>query len=398
MAHLDNRLNITVASSGLGHVSRGIEAWASDLAEALYARGEQVTLCKGGGTATKPYEKVIPCWQREAAKTQRLLKVLPRRLGWRLGLGSNYGIEQTTFTWNLIRHLRRSRADILHVQDPQVALLVQRARQCRLVRTRTILAHGTEEPFAFQKKITYLQHLAPWHLEEARQAGFWKPTWTAIANFIDTDRYVPKNIGRTGSPSYDGEALRGELGIPQDALVVLSVAAIKRHHKRIDYLIQETARLRTEHPDLPVWLIVAGGWETETDELMAEGQRLLGERVRFLVRFPRTRMAELYRSANLFTICSLKEMMPIALLEATASGLPCVVNTHPVMEWMIGPGGKAIDMNGAGNLAATLAEMLRGSLRELGKAARQHCLANFAKDPVLDRILNYYEQITNAKP
>ena len=38
------------------------------------------------------------------------------------------------------------------------------------MRTRTILAHGTEEPLSFQRKITYLQHLAPWHLEEARAA------------------------------------------------------------------------------------------------------------------------------------------------------------------------------------------------------------------------------------
>ena len=45
-----------------------------------------------------------------------------------------------------------------------------------LVRTKTILAHGTEEPAAFLKKITYLQHLAPWHLEECRTAGVWKPT------------------------------------------------------------------------------------------------------------------------------------------------------------------------------------------------------------------------------
>jgi glycosyltransferase involved in cell wall biosynthesis len=385
---MNNRLNITVASSGLGHVARGIEAWANDLAEALYARGEAVTLCKGGGEATKPYEKVIPCWQREAGKTRRLLEVLPRRFSWRMGLGSNYDIEQTTFTWNLIRHLRRTRADILHVQDPRIALLVQRARQCRLVRTRTILAHGTEEPFAFQKKITYLQHLAPWHLEEARQAGFWKPTWTAIPNFIDTERY-----------SLKGDNLRQELGIPADAQVILSVAAIKRHHKRIDHLIHEMAKLRTDHSDLPVWLIVAGGWETETDELIAEGQRLLGERVRFLVRFPRARMPDLYRTANIFTMCSLKEMMPIALLEATASGLPCVVNTHPVMQWMIGPGGKAIDMSQAGNLAATMAEMLRDAAtrRAMGTAARQHCLANFAKEPVLEQILTYYEQITSAK-
>jgi 1,2-diacylglycerol 3-alpha-glucosyltransferase len=380
---------IVVASSGLGHVARGVEAWANDLAEALESRRASVSLCKGGGQAERSFEKLVPCWQRESTRARRLVSLLPKWLGWRVGLGSSYGIEQSTFTWNLIGHLRRTRADILHVQDPLIALHVQRARRLRLVRTKVILAHGTEEPFAFQRKITYLQHLAPWHLEEARQAGHSKPTWTAIPNFIDTQRFAP---GRSG-------ALRAELGIPTQALVVLCAAAIKREHKRVDYLLREMAHLRACRPELPVWLVVAGGWETETDEVIAVGERLLGERVRFLVRFPRARMPDLYRAADVFTLCSLKEMMPIALIEAAASGLPCLVNRHPVMEWMIGPGGRAIDMSQPEALATALANVLQDlALREmLGQAARRHCLAGFAKDVVLDRIIRYYHFVTESK-
>src|SRR5262245_23408426 len=341
-------LKIAVASSGLGHVARGIESWADDLAAALAARGEDVLLCKGAGTATRPYERVVPCWTREEPATRRLLRCLPRPLGWRVGLGSGYGVEQTTFALNLIRLLRRERADILHVQDPQVAAIAQRARRLGLIRTRTILAHGTEEPAEFLRRIEFLQHLAPWHLEQVREAGAWKPTWTAIPNFIDTERFAP---GRS-------DAMRAELGIPQEALVVLTAAAVKRHHKRIDHLLSEFAQLRQNAPELPAWLVVAGGWEKETDELVAEGQRLLGDRVRFLIRFPRPRMPELYRTADVFALCSLFEMMPIALIEATASGLPCVVNRHPVMQWMTGPGGTWIDMAEPGGLAAALGRLL----------------------------------------
>ncbi|QJW98059.1 glycosyltransferase family 4 protein [Frigoriglobus tundricola] len=319
---------IVIASSGLGHVARGIEAWADDLAAALDARGEQVVLCKGAGAVTRPYERVVPCLRREAPATLRLLRHLPRRLSWRVGLGSGYRIEQTTFALNLVRLLRREPADVLHVQDPQVAAIAQRAGRMGLIRARTVLAHGTEEPPAFLARIRYLQHLAPWHLEQARAGGVWRPTWTAIPNFIDTDRFSPG----------PGDALRSELGIPAGARVVLTAAAISRGHKRIDHLIAEFAEVRRRAPELPVWLVVAGGWEPETDELVAEGTRRLGDRVRFLVRFPRQRMPDLYRAADVFVLCSLFEMMPIALIEATASGLPCVVNGHPILEWMTGPG------------------------------------------------------------
>jgi 1,2-diacylglycerol 3-alpha-glucosyltransferase len=379
---------IVIASSGLGHVARGIEAWADDLAAALAARGEDVILCKGAGTVTRPYERVVSCCTRESANTRRLLRFMPQPVGWRVGLGSGYGVEQTTFAMNLIPVLRRERVDILHVQDPQVAMIAQRARKLKLIRTRTILAHGTEEPPAFLRRIEFLQHLAPWHLEQVRKAGAWRATWTAIPNFIDTEHFAPGH----------SDALRAELGIPPDALVVLTAAAVKRHHKRIDHLLSEFAQLLQQSPELPVWLVVAGGWEKETDELIAEGQRLLGDRVRFLIRFPRPQMPELFRMADIFALCSFFEMMPIALIEASASGLPCIVNKHPVMQWMTGAGGLWIDMARPGDLAATLRQFLadRERREQQGAAARAHCLANFSRDAVVDRILDYYGTVTSA--
>jgi glycosyltransferase involved in cell wall biosynthesis len=85
-------------------------------------------------------------------------------------------------------------------------------------------------------------------------------------------------------------------------------------------------------------------------------------------------------------------MMPVALLEAMASGLPCVVNRQPVVEWMIGPGGEAIDME-----PGVLAEAMRGLLcqadrrQSRGAAAHRHCLEHFSEDRVVDRILDYYQ-------
>lgn len=382
-------VRIVVASSGLGHVNRGIEAWADDLATALAERGQRVTLCKGAGEVTRPFERVVPCWQREAPMTRRLLRLCPPQLAWRVGLGSGYGVEQVSFAFNLLRFLRQERADILHVQDPLVALLVQRARRAALVRTRTILAHGTEEPPEFLRRIDYLQHLAPWHRERMRSVGADRPAWTSIPNFIDTEIYTP---GRADS-------LRAELCIPADGLVVLTAAAIKRGHKRIDHLIAEFARLRHDAPDIPVWLVVAGGWEKDTDELVAEGTRLLGDRVRFLVRFPRRRMPELYRSADLFVLTSLFEMQGIVLIEAASAMLPCVVHQHPIFEWVTGPGGVRIDMAAPGMLAEALAALLAENERRsrLGAAARAHTSAEFAKDQVVDKILTYYERVL-ARP
>jgi hypothetical protein len=57
---------IAVACSGLGHVHRGIEAWAADLGQALRRAGADVTLFAGarfeGATA-------LPCLRRTGSPT-----------------------------------------------------------------------------------------------------------------------------------------------------------------------------------------------------------------------------------------------------------------------------------------------------------------------------------------
>ena len=375
-------MRIAIASSGLGHVARGIESWATDLARALDERGEAVVLCKGGGRAERDYERVVPCFRRRSPANDRVLRGLPGWAGWRFGIASPYGVEQTTFAMGLLGRLREHRVDILHVQDAQVARIVQEARRLGWVRTRTILAHATEESPEFLRKIVYLQHLAPAHLEEAKAAGTWRSTWTAIPNFIDTELFRP------GA----GDEARRELGIPPGAPIVLSVAAIKRDHKRVDHLVREFARMLAGSPGSAAHLVVAGGREAETDGVIAEGEALLGDRVRFLVDCPRARMSGLYRAADAFALCSVKEMMPIALLEATSSGLPCVVSNHPVVTWMAGPGGESVDMEAAGALASALARLLEDptALARRGLASRRHCLANFDRDRVVDQVLDYY--------
>src|SRR5205085_1745716 len=118
-------LRIAVASSGLGHITRGVEVWAQDLAAALHERGENVTLFKGGGVAEEAYERVLRCFRREGIAARLSHRVLPNACVWRAGLDSVYGIEQVTFGLMLLSHLRFGGFDVLHVQDPQLAQFVQ---------------------------------------------------------------------------------------------------------------------------------------------------------------------------------------------------------------------------------------------------------------------------------
>jgi hypothetical protein len=110
--------------------------------------------------------RVIPCLKRGDRFVKLLTRILPG-FTWRWGLKSAYDIEQRSFWRHLWPILRDEGFDILHVQDPLLADLCRRYRKAGKLKTKEILAHGTEEPVEFLEKFEYVQHLAPWHLEQA---------------------------------------------------------------------------------------------------------------------------------------------------------------------------------------------------------------------------------------
>lgn len=378
----ESDLRIAVASSGLGHVARGVESWAAGLADALHSRGVQVGLYQGGGQRVARYATVLPSLTRVSRANAFWSKLVPPGLN---SLQRGYALEQSSFAFRLGGALRRERWDILHVQDPIVALQIERLRRMGWHSTRTVLAHGTEEPPEFLGRFPFVQHLAPAHAESCQRAGIAAPDWTTIPNFVDTARFHP------GSAPH----LRRELRIRDDALVLVSVAAIKRDHKRIDWLIHAVAQFRHSHPEQPVVLVIAGGREAETEAIVAEGRARLGDAVRFLVDFPHARIPELLRASNVFVLSSLFEMMPIALLEAGATALPCMVHRERTLHWITGNGGIPVAMEDTDSFVSTL-RFLAVSPSERGNrgaAIREHVVAHFSTPVVIGQVVEYYRRV-----
>ena len=129
--------------------------------------------------------------------------------------------------------------------------------------------------------------------------------------------------------------------------------------------------------------MVAGAATDETESVIAEGRKLLGGRAIFLIDHPRERMPQIYQMADLFVLCSLKEMLASARLEALASGLPCLMHREPVAEWAIADGGWTIDMAAEGELAGAIARLRDPAARQrLAEAARTF-RADFSKTVIL---------------
>jgi glycosyltransferase involved in cell wall biosynthesis len=369
-------MKIAVVSSGLGHVARGIETWADDLATALHRRGINVTLFKGGGTASRSFERVVCCAQRDR-RVARCLAASGKRFFWRYGFGSPYAAEQTTFAWSLVFSLRSSAVDIVHLQDPWLALLLERTKWFH--HAKVILAHGTEEPVEFLQQFQHVQELSPSYLERHRNSG--ARQWFAIPNFVDVDRFRPQ----------DRRSCLQKLGLSTDDFLVLSVGALRRTCKRMDWLVEEFAQLTVPHARL----VIAGAREDETTSFIEQARVLVGaDRLLVLENLPRDRMPELYCAADVFVLCSLEEILGIAFLEAMACGVPCIGHTYPVTQWVIGPGGDCINMEERGALQQQLTRYINYSFRETkALAVRQHVVAMFSEEVVVNQIVEMYRKV-----
>jgi len=382
-------MKIAVASSGLGHVARGIETWAHDTALALAARGVDATLFCGKALAAPVTAlPVMPlaCLRRDEKPAQWLARLAPGP-AWRWGLKAPYGWEQLSFWLSLWPHLRRGHYDILHVQDPMLAWWCRVFRSKGWVKTREILAHGTEETKDFLAQFDYVQHLAPWHLEQNQPPI--RSCWMAIPNFVDVAVFTPAADGGAVAQA------RRKFGIPEDAFVIGTSAAVKRDHKRVDFLIEAFADLPAHgliHGRKP-YLLITGARHADTAALQKMADALAPGRVKMMTNVPRADMPDAYRAMDIFVLCSLFEMMPISILEALSCGVPVLANRHPVLEWMVGPGGACVDMTYRSVLADFVAGMPAEWPAAHGRAARQHAVDVFSTDAVIGRYIEYYRKV-----
>jgi glycosyltransferase involved in cell wall biosynthesis len=105
-------------------------------------------------------------------------------------------------------------------------------------------------------------------------------------------------------------------------------------------------------------------------------------------------LIELYRSADLFVLPSLKEGISLSMLEALAAGLPVVASDSPEIRQILGECGVLIQYPTATNYAEALDTVLadKDTLRKLGALSVQKARSYSWKN-VLDAIEDVYKQV-----
>ena len=190
--------------------------------------------------------------------------------------------------------------------------------------------------------------------------------------------------------------IRKELGISHDEFSVVCVgrlAPVKRHKDAIEAI----GNLIRQRKQLRLFLIGDGTLREELEALVKNLQ--LEKYVTFLGN--RTDVERILPSFDLFLLPSESESFPNALLEAMASGLPCIATRVGGVPEALehGKTGLLIDPSSPDQLTAAISSLLDSQkLRsELGRAARLGVERRFSMNRMIDKMISHYEGFLKAQ-
>lgn len=200
--------------------------------------------------------------------------------------------------------------------------------------------------------------------------------------------YVPGvgvDLNNFGKVKFDRAEKRNELGIPENAILLFSVGELNenKNHKTIIRAIK----------GLDVYYMIAGlgSKKNELEQLATENG--MYDRVRFLGY--RTDVSELYEASDIFLLPSHREGLSVSLMEAMASGLPCVVSRIRGNVDLIDEdkGGYLFDSNDVREARNKIRTALKADRKDMGQYNREK-IKGFSVETVMEKMRRIYKGIT----
>ena len=340
-----------LACSGLEHAHRGFESFAREAFEEL--RDEpllEMELVKATG-ADGDRERAV----RAITRDGRLAQLFRRRQN------GPIKVEQLAFAFSLQREILRRRPQVIYFSEWYTGVGLNRLRAVNRQQYALVLSNGSMAAEGFEPFDRIHQHTAPAY-EYVLACG------------ADPARHVLLPVAFKFAPELDlpsedeRRQLRERLGLPRERTVVISVAALNRWHKRLDYVIEELARLPEPRP----FLLLVGQPEAETEGLRALAGSLLGDDGHSIRSVPREEVDLLLRASDAFVLASFAEGLPRALVEGMDKGLPVLAHDYSVARYAMGDHGRLADLHEPGALAGLLAEGEASGWRDPAAAQARH--------------------------
>jgi len=257
-----------------------------------------------------------------------------------------------------------------------------------------IRQHGMLARWALQSANLYLT-VSPSLTQACETAGVSANRIHEVSNGVDLQRFKPATPAERAK-------LRRSLGLPIDARIVLFVGFFSRE-KQPHVLFDAWLHLRQR--GVMTTLVFVGATRStyfEVDSTLADTMRAkareAGAEQEVIFVEPTPRIHEYYRCADLYVLPSSREGLPVALLEAMATGLPAVASRLPGSTDAIvddGRNGILVPPGDADALGRAIERVLadRDIAASIGEAARHRIETDFSAERTASGWLDAYRTV-----
>ena len=219
--------------------------------------------------------------------------------------------------------------------------------------------------------------------QDLKQMGIDSSKITYIPNGVDIEKFRPRQ---------NKKDLRKRLNIPEESLILLSLGRLTEA-KQPDKLIKVFSLIEKSLQN--VLLVIAGD-----GELLGKTKRLAQKKgltnVKFLGHVDHKDVPELYGCSDYYLMTSKSEGQPLTLLEAMASGLPCVVSNIPGLSSVVQDAkcGIIFDFSDEEKAAKKITSYLKEDHLEHSRNAREYAVKNLDWKIVAKRYLEELERVS----
>lgn len=302
--------------------------------------------------------------------------------------------------------LRQIQPDIVHTHSAKAGILGRFAAAQLKTQNSKLKTIHTIHGLAFHPYQNALTNAV--YIAFERMAARWTDAFISVADAM-TQQAIAAGIGRpeqfttaysaieeddflTPLPAEQIKAFRTEYKIPQDAIVLITVARLAEL-KGHEYIIESAKTLAPKFPDA-VWLFVGDG--ALTDELKQRiAAACLTDKFRFTGLLPPSKIPLAIQASDILVHCSLREGLARAIPQAMLCGKPVVsFDVDGAREVVNENTGMLIPPKDIEKLTTACDVLIadKGLRERLGNAARESIIKKFAPDTMVDIIESVYKK------
>lgn len=201
---------------------------------------------------------------------------------------------------------------------------------------------------------------------------------------IDLDKFQKKEPTR--------QEIRNKLGIPDGKIILMSVGELTKRKNHM-VVVEALAWLK----EYDILYVICGDGPLKA-QLRAKAEEL-GVRDRLKLLGFRKDIAELHKAADIFVFPSLQEGLPVAVMEAMASGLPIVASKIRGNEDLISnnQGGYLINPKDSEQIAKAIEKMIQNpEKREKMEKRNLEIITKYGQETVLQKMDEFFDEIVGG--